>query len=454
MQIASQQSNINLSVGPGFSRELYKASNFKKALFQCGSLMILLFTVSSLFIYTVIYFPESKDFLVQKVRDTFLNGVMNTSFDRDIDSTRTFNDANLSYFSDIELAKLGILPLPKNFEVQEIYKGIRFVRSQKKSFSPLQLDFLKMFIDITPQKLLTPGPTAIVTYDRGEIKQGVNLSQKTAAFASGSYIFFNDESFNPVYPLADTSIDAVYYTFVHELTHVAQFNDILYKLDKKTIDESYNMGLTWIDLVLHSNLIKDFASLTGWEINSIGGRIQYKLTNPDLTKTSTYGKSQVHEDMAESVAAVVTTNTKSFSQSRIEWVQRFLNEDLVSISKHKFPFPRNMEQVTANNLQFDESKENAMKIKYGYTDRQIFVSQEINSINQIEAFIRTELNTRGWKGSFTRSTDKDNVIRFKGDFKGLYRDMYIEIYSYDEAIGYIIKPQGTLMIVISGYILR
>ncbi|BDQ05113.1 MAG: hypothetical protein KatS3mg084_0631 [Candidatus Dojkabacteria bacterium] len=369
-------------------------------------------------------------------------------------SIREFNETNLSYFSNEELAKLGILNLPENFQIQDTYKGIRFVRTAQKSFSEIQLGLLKYFIDITPTRLLNPGPTAIVTYAPGEIANVANLNDRTAAFASGSYMFFNDHSFNPVYPLADTSVDAAFRTFIHELVHVAQFNYIVDRLDPASIDEFYKEGLSWIDLVVNSQLIAEFALYAGWQVYSEGSKLLYKLPNSVLAQTSEYGKSKIYEDMAESVAAFVTTNTVGFSGDRLKWCVQFLGDSDIQVKLHKFPVPFNMQSVNITNPSYDKNKESSMKQRYKYLDIQYFITEDVNVINDIQYFLSEELSQRGWKGTFTRYRDQNGVVYIKGDFDGTYRDLYLELYTYDHAHGFLVKPRGTIMVVMSGYLLK
>lgn len=451
MQVTQENNrlNINLDTGYGYNQNSIPTSRKKKALSCLSGVLVFVLIISSTF-YLIFNYVDLN--YLQQARDFVLGKIDEQNLVEDENKARTFNEANLSYFSDNEIAKLGILSLPENFSIQEVYKGIRFVRSPKQKFSDIQLTLLKNFVDMTPQKLLNPGPTAIVTYAKGEIKTGTNVNERTSAFASGSYVFFNDQSFNPIFPLADNSVDAAFGTFIHELTHVAQFNEISMKLNKKNIDESYNSGLSWIDLVMRSTMTTDFALNNGWEIVTQGEKVDYKLPNPDLVQTSEYGKTHIHEDIAESIAATVTTNISGFSQSRITWSQRYLEEMISDLKVYKFPFPANMDSVTASNLQFDTNKENEIKLKYTYTNRQVFITGKTNSISSIQTFMKSELLARGWVGSFTKIVEKDNVIRFKGNFDGVYRDMYIEIYSYDQAKGYLVKPEGTIMVVISGYI--
>lgn len=447
MQISNGDNNINVTMNANSVSTSGNNSWRKKVLTTFVFLLLLCFLlVSSVTLFISLDGPNT-------IRDSAL-GLLKTNVNSSLDSTekpREYNEATLSYFSPTELAKLGILPLPNNFKVQEEYKGIKLVQSETEKFTDLQLALLKMFIDTTPQKLLEPGPTAIVTFKKGEIKQGTNFNPNTAAFASGSYVFFNDNSFDPNTPLADDSIDAAYNTFIHELTHVSQFNEINQDISRTRIDSNYELGQTWIDLVMNSDLIADFASISGWEKKEAGEKITYTLKD-ETQKTSQYGKSKIYEDMAETVAGVVTTEDYEFSTQRKSWAVKYLDEDLASLSKEKLPFNESLEQVKANNLQYDSSKENVYKNNYQHTSKQVFVTQRQNSLDEIYNYFNQEIGGRGWKGNFKKTVEPNNVVRYKGDFDGVHRDMYVEIYSYDKATGYLVKPKGTIVVVVSGYI--
>ncbi|GIW57057.1 MAG: hypothetical protein KatS3mg083_002 [Candidatus Dojkabacteria bacterium] len=459
MQITQPQTkNVYLSIKTdSYTRN---PSNSRNPLRFVVTLLIVFLLV--LGVYQYFSFVKTDSFNVAIVRD-FAESVVsqvnslflkksNIDSLQQVNKKREFHEETLSYFSPDEIKKLGILSLPENFQVQDQYKGIRFVMSPKKSFSDTQLGLLKYFIDITPVKLLQPGPTAIVTYAPGEISYASNVNERVAAFASGSYIFFNDNSFNPNFPLADSSVDAAYSTFIHELIHVAQFNHILDLLDQTVIDKFYKEGLSWIDLVVNSNLIADFAVVAGWQAYSEGEKLMYSLNYPDLAQTSDYGKSKIYEDMAESVSAFVSTNTKGFSRNRMQWSASFLEESERTIKLQKFPVPENMKSVNITNPNYDRSKESKMRNNYNYVDIQYFLTDDLNSIDAIHSFIAKELNERGWQGNFIKYQDKNGVLYVKGDFDGKFRDMYIELYSYDQAKGYVVKPRGTIMVVISGYL--
>lgn len=452
MQISTGQDTSKIQISGDIPEIIPSAGRGRR--YKILSCFVILLLTCSLFIAGTYSFlaldgAQTASKLVDNVKNYY--GITTTIVPTK-EPERQYNDRTLSYFSSDELAKLGILALPENYQIQDEYKGIKFVRSPKQSFGQDQLGLLKMFIDRLPAKLLNPGPTAIVTYKAGEIKQGTNFNTSTAAFASGTYIFFNDNSFKPEQPLADDSVDAAFNTFTHEMAHVAQFNSVSDKLSSLMIETSYQTGLSWIDLIVISDITEGFASVTGWEKSNDGSEIIYKLSNPDSEKTTSYGKTKIYEDMAETIAGSVSANFYEFSDGRQTWALNYLNTTKEAISKNKFPTSATLNSVTATALQYDTSKENVYKQNYRYFDKQTFVNETVNSEETEINFLQTELKNRGWSGEFVRSADKNNVIRYKGDFIGIDRDMYIEVISYDNAKGYIVKPRGTIVVVLSGYL--
>lgn len=364
-----------------------------------------------------------------------------------------YHEDTLSNFSLDQLKSLGVIPLPTGFSVQDEYKGIKLVKSPKQSFSDVQLKLIKMFIDLTPYKLLTPGPSAIVTYGDGEVS--ARTTSQEVAFASGPYVFFNDKSFNQSEAQfnADGSIDTVYASFEHELTHVAQFNTMIISLDTASLNNQISEGKGWTDLVFEGSFMKSFGQTVGWTVDEKSNPPIYTLKDLKNAKTTDYGKTGVMEDMAETVSGIINTRDYQFSDARVKWTDDFLNETKDILKINKFPFSAKLElvKVTLGNVEYDKTKETDYKSKYPLTDLEYLSDSTLHDIDNIKNYFQTEMTDRGWSGSFTKSTDSHNVIHYKGDFIGAKRDIYLEIISYDDATGYITKPNGTIVVAISGY---
>lgn len=370
---------------------------------------------------------------------------------------RQFHPETLSTFTKEELQNLGVVTLPEGFQVQEEYKGVKFTKSPQISFTPEQLSLIHRFLDRTPAKLLTPGPAAVVTYGKGEVDTGpFGVSLGTVAFASGNYLFFNEEAFKGGLGvvLADTSIDQAFNAFEHELMHVTQFNEISKQLTQEALLQLAEKESSWMELVQNSNIIADFAAIAGWKKGPDPNELEkeiYLLENKETALTSEYGKTKIVEDMAETVAGTILTRYEQFSPERKNWALRYLNETEESLKKGKFPSSSLYVAAQPLFARFDYTKEDEYKAKYTTTDKQAFVSEKTNSLEEIKNYLSIELAARGWAGTLTKEVKEDGIEIYKGDFLGNKRDMYLELRSYDNATGYSEKPTGTQIIVISGY---
>lgn len=371
---------------------------------------------------------------------------------------RQYDPTTLSIFSKDELRKIGVIALPEGFQVQEEYKGIKVVSSPKKSYDKTQLGLLHYFIDRTPQKLLSPGPSAIVIYNKDEIQTGgLGPPLSTVAFASGRYIFFNEHSFTGGLfggLTADNSIDTAFYAFEHELMHIAQFNINLGLIASKIDSTPLEQSMPWTQIVLSSELIENFAKVAGWEKDTSDAEKGYRLTNKESEKTTEYGKSAIYEDMAESIAGVILAWDHEFSDSRRDWALNFLKESPENLKKSKFPFSTNFQLVQTTFPRYDYSKKEEYKAKYPLVDEQVFYQENANTLESIKMYLAQELLLRGWQGSFSKEVKDDGVEIYKGNFVGNGRDMYIELRTYDNATGYSQKPSGTQIVAISGYSLK
>lgn len=359
---------------------------------------------------------------------------------------RTFQADTLTNFTKEELSNLGVVSLPVGFTIQEEYKGMKLIRSPKASFTASQLNLIHYYLDLTPQKLLSPGPAAIVMFKADEVEAGpFGISMDTVAFASGPYIFFNDESFSGR-SLITGSSDQAYISFEHELVHIAQFNENLSNMYEIVSNFDHDNPVYWIDAAIKSTFIADFAKISGWEKT-----LKYQLLNPESAKTTEYGKTAVVEDMAESVAGVIATCDYQFDAKRVQWVFDYLGSTIDNLKHGKLPCNSRLQKVQAWFPDIDYDKKELYKTKYGFSDTQIFQSEEAGSLVSIKDYYQTELNARGWSGSLNRLIKDNGVELYKGDFSGNARDLYLEIKSYDNATGYSEKPVGTTVNIISGY---
>ncbi len=364
-------------------------------------------------------------------------------------SERKYNEYTLSKFISDEINRLGILDIPEGFSVQYEYKGIKFVRTPHKSFSFQQIGILKYFIDLTPKKLLEPGPAAIITFDRDEISPIHGLSSDTIAFASGMYMFFNDDSFNSI--KENHFIDNAFATFIHELMHISQFNFVFEELGyEKALETAEKNGYSWVDLVSSSALTRDFADAAGWDYDS---EIRdYVLVNKENVRTTEYGKTSIYEDIADSMGAVVTTRFDLVSDSRVVWVLKYLNEDSFTIKNKKLPVYPNSKLVNLEGANFIDTIRQDFAMKYDYVTVSTYYYEEEKSVNNVVNYYENEFKERMWTAVKPISKSNNNIVTYEGEYDSGVRNTYIRIYSYDYIRnGYNISLKGTVIVFVCGF---
>lgn len=368
------------------------------------------------------------------------------------------NAETLTEYSVNDLQRMGIVTLPQGFQIQEEYKGIKILKSPKVSYTPEQLNMLHYFIDKTPTKLLSPGPNAIVTYAIGEVETGYMNTLNTIAFASGPYIFFNEDSFKgSIMGIfgGDTSLDQALISYQHELVHIVQFDAAKKQLTEKLKNNPDPQSqVSWQEESLNSPLMTQFASLFGWEKSKNEyEETTYNLKNPDTAVTTEYGKTNIQEDMAETISGIIMVKDYEFSPERKKWALEFLGVSYESLKPGKFPTSAEILPASNSFSEYNYDKGNEFKTKYPFTNVQVFVNQKANTLEEVKNFYTTELSARGWTGSFDSkiATNDYNVEIYKGNFTGNKRDLYLELRSYDNATGYTEKPTGTVVNILSGY---
>lgn len=226
----------------------------------------------------------------------------------------------------------GSLAIPSDlkFEHEEVYKGIPIKWTSGQPILPERLAWIKAGINLLPPFFAVDHPiTGIIsaTIDELKITDGLNKSRLgiAAAFASGLNIFVTNNLLldKPGYvPLKEKEMIS---TLFHEWTHVVQYYEAL-----QTFSEVYlKMPGNAIVATSLTPFIKDFAKSVGWDF----GDPQYEeennfgrlKTDAESQKTSDYGKTYFHEDMAETAASFLTCQTSSYSEARIKWTEKVTN---------------------------------------------------------------------------------------------------------------------------------
>lgn len=376
---------------------------------------------------------------------------------------KTYRDETLTYFTNDELQKLGVITIPNGWSVQEEYKGIKFVRTPKASYTDLHLKILKKFIDNTPEVLLKPGPAAITTYTSDEIQSPYFARGAATAFVSGSYMFYDKLSFEGggFGSVGDSSLDAAYYTFIHELMHNYQFNQALDYINPDALKDTgkqFQIFKDWIKYSVERPIFEDFSSVTEWEKRVLyNNEFSYSLSHipyeqQKLIKTTQHGKSNIVEDMAEAVAGAVTADDAIFSQERLGWAYKFLGVNKDQFKTGKFPFHSELKLTRAFGFSvYDTKKKEEFKVKYELSDVKEYLVDN-KTVAETQNILSTLINDRGWQGAFGQVAVEKGVEILKGDFSVSGRDMYVELRNYDNSTGAKFDFKGTWVTFISGYL--
>ena len=354
-----------------------------------------------------------------------------------------------SRFGRDDLKMLGVIIPPKDVRVQERHKGIRFLSLPTRPYTARQLMLLKYFIDRTPRALLKEGPAAIVNVDRRNMPV-------TAATASGPYVYFDSSSFRTGGFWRAGSLEGIYRGFVHELVHVLQFREAVKVIDMDRARkefEKFKRQHLWNVEFLRTDLASSFASVTGWVVKKDKYYAIATLKDFQHEQTSNYGKSSLMEDMPETVSLVVIGNLVPLSKERIQWAVNLLGYDSVEKAiMHTFPYNAALEEVRMGDgvTRFDKKKTAAYRKKYFYSDRTHFITDA--KFDETVDRLKKGFSERQWKRiSFRKMELKNHVRKASMEYRGKWRDLYVEVISYEAATGYLMKPEKTIVTVLSGY---
>ncbi len=207
------------------------------------------------------------------------------------------------------------------FVHDEVYKGIPIRWTSGQPIPSREYEFLKASIDALPPFFVTNHPiTGVYSASPEElgITDALNKSRisTAAAFASGLNIFMAQGILSGTY--SQKEFEGV---FFHEWWHVVQYYEALQTFSDKYLMIPGNATIA-ISLVPFT---KDFAKAVGWEFpyddagNSWSGNLK---KDAESQKTSDYGKREFYEDQAETAEAFLTCQTSTFSQARIQWMEK------------------------------------------------------------------------------------------------------------------------------------
>jgi len=274
------------------------------------------------------------------------------------------------------------------------------------------------------------GPSAIINAE-------VGLLLTSLAQASGPYVYFDSGSFSTDGFFSAGSVEGVFRGFVHELVHVYQFRQALMETDLEKAREKFrrqHRQNLWDHLVMRSSLLKSFAEVTEWELTTYKGTgiTLGKLKDLRNARTSSYGRTSIIEDMAETVSFVVIGDLTKISKQRIRWAVDLLDYgSLDEVLRHTFPYAKEFEEVKlmgSGITRFDDSKKISYKQRYPVIDITRFVTKRNGErYSNIVTVLEQGFRQRGWEQIQSRDLVlKKQVRKHIFEYKGKWRDLYVE----------------------------
>ncbi len=219
----------------------------------------------------------------------------------------------------------------------------------------------------------------------------------------------------------------------HEFTHIAQFE----ALDPVVVGE-VAAGRSGDLSLVHSLLVADFVAATGWVVDP-DSESGWRL---DGAAASQYGATSPIEDMAESVALMVTGLGDGIPATHRAWVERWLGAPERVLAAGKPWAPGEAAEVLSGSPLYDVERVAQMA---GEREAEVLVYQLPSTAPPAEDLAVTvglRLTERGLPGTLGRVDDED-VLRFAGRFDRADGTIYwVELWDFREAPGYANAPDG------------
>lgn len=361
-------------------------------------------------------------------------------------------EETLSPFTKEELELLGVYNLPSNYSVQHEYKEVIFTQTTNISYTPEQILILEAIIDRAPSRLLEDGPIVFVISTREDLSMGYALG---VAHASGPYIFLDQDTFDLGGSWYDNSIDQIYNAIYHELVHVAQFKEIYKDSSPEELLSQTEAIDAWTSQALRTELMSSFADITGWEKKEYdySDIIMFTLADRDAEVTTTYGKGDINEDMADTVAGVYMGKGNLFSDNRVSWAEDFLGESYEEMIIGSLPYMSELAVTKISSLpsQFSDEVEESSQAGDMYTDVLFFSSAKNESLNisDVLEYYEEQFEMRKWTKITNSKEDFDNnIARYAYEYSSGDTKLTIEFISYANAEGYIVRPPDVFVRVV------
>lgn len=279
----------------------------------------------------------------------------------------------------------GYETIPTDIISEVTHRDVRLISTKRRPFTQQEITLLKLIIDMVPQKLFDYRPWAIIStrFDTEEFLTHINPDG--VAFTSGPYIFVSDVTFTKQNSYDTGTFRGLMRVMSHEFMHVAQF------FDTKKFPESF------VHTYLESaDITQDWIKTQGWTLEG-----KHWVLDKDQI-TSDYGRSSPVEDMADAVGAMVIGDEYILSQSRADWVMKWLGISRETLYMGTIPLSPTLKQRKT------ETSDIRYITKY-YDETALiqdimhFQSTKTISIKDQSEYYAKEFEKRGWSGTINSS---------------------------------------------------
>jgi hypothetical protein len=257
----------------------------------------------------------------------------------------------------------------------------------------------------------------------------------TAAYALGPDIYLIDETFRDL-GAGMTTFDLTR-LLAHEMVHTAQFA----ALSAADLERAADSGID--DPIPTSDFVASFADAVGWsDRGRASGIPDWTLT--DQTGATEYGVTAPEEDMAESVADVVTGTGPEVSNPRVRWVAEWLDATALGLSGGRPWVPSGATRIVTEEPLYDVEE---VQRRSTMVEEVVSYSLPISvpGLGELQAQLQATMGQRGVAGSLQPVAD-DRVARVAGFLtRGDGIGYWVEIWDFRNAPGFDDPPPNPVV---------
>ena len=313
------------------------------------------------------------------------------------------------------------VPEPERIDWRRTVGGFEISGVDTKA-DPAELALLARALEELPDELVAAaGVRRFYRVPVGDSPHG------TAGYAVGPDIYLIDETFRDL-GNGMTTFDLVR-LLAHEMVHTAQFA----MLTSADIERVADVGLD--DPIPTSSFVASFADRVGWvDRGRATGLPDWVL--PSTAGATDYGTTAPEEDMAESVADIVSGVGPSVSSDRRQWVAEWLGASVGRLRGGRPWAPAGSERILTEQPLYDE--EEVARQATGEVEVVSFaIPVGAGALSQISRNIETALSQSGVAGTFAPVLD-DRIGRVGGLFtRGDGATFWVEIWDFRNAPGFV-----------------